>query len=298
MTAPPPLISVIFIDGSFRERFHAIDSFANQTFAPEQFEIIWVEHSDRVTPALAEKAARHPNLRIITLNRKESYHSAYCRNAGVRASRGELIVYADGDVVAEPTLLQSLWDEHQKADDLVMFLYRHDEPRSVHRDDWDLAHLRTHSKIGNTTNYGACMSVRKRWIIAINGWEQHPAFGSHVNAHGTDMYTRFKNLGLAVKWNPHIPLYHPWHPQTDVGSFAYVVQSAFSGYRARKLVTVAYDGLDPARTTPIPADLNAEIQPLMRRLALSNMGLGFLGRMLSAVLAVGQKAGHRVRVNP
>lgn len=295
MTAPQPLISVIFIDGSFRERFHAIDSFANQTLAPEQFEIIWVEHSGRVNPALAEKTAHHPNLRIITLNRKSSYHSAYCRNAGVRASRGELIVYADGDVVAESTLLQSLWDEHQKMDDLVVFLYRHDEPQSVHRDDWDLAHLRTHSKVGNTTNYGACMSVRKKWIIAINGWEQHPAFGSHVNAHGTDMYIRFKNLGLAVKWNPHLPLYHPWHPQTDVGSFAYVVQSAFSSYRTRKLITVAYDGLEPARTTPIPAELNAEIKPLMRRLALSHYG--FLGRIRSAILAVGRQAGYQARMN-
>jgi glycosyltransferase involved in cell wall biosynthesis len=296
MTAPPLLISVILIDGSFRERFHAIDAFASQTFPAEQFEIIWVEHYDRLDPALAERATRYPNLRIITLGREGEYHSAYCRNAGVRESRGELIVYADGDVVPEPNVLQSLWDEHQKADDLVIFLYRHDEPQSVHRDDWDLSHLQTHSTIGNTTNYGACMSVRKKWIVAINGWEQHPAFGSHINAHGIDMYIRFKNLGLAVKWDPSIRLYHPWHPLTDVGSYAYVVQSAFSGYRAKKLVTVAYDGLDPANTTPIPSDLDAEIQPLMRRLALTRYGL--MGRVLGAASAAWRKIGHRARVNP
>ena len=59
-----------------------------------------------------------------------------------------------------------------------------------------------------------------------------------------------------------------------------MVQSAFSGYRAKKLVTVAYDGLDPARTIPVPADLAAQIQPLMRRLALTRYGL--MGRMLGA----------------
>ena len=36
MTAPPLLISVILIDGSFRERFHAVDAFANQTFPTDQ----------------------------------------------------------------------------------------------------------------------------------------------------------------------------------------------------------------------------------------------------------------------
>ena len=58
MTAPPLLISVILIDGSFRERFHAVDAFANQTFPADQFEILWVEHYDRVDPALEERAAR------------------------------------------------------------------------------------------------------------------------------------------------------------------------------------------------------------------------------------------------
>ena len=110
------------------------------------------------------------------------------------------------------------------------------------------------------------------------------------------MYIRFKNLGLAVKWNPSIRLYHPWHPLTDVGSYAYVVQSAFSGYRARKLVTVAYDGLDPTRTTPVPADLEAEIQPLMRRLALTRYGL--IGRVLGAASDVWRKNVPQRRVNP
>ena len=139
------------------------------------------------------------------------------------------------------------------------------------------------------------MSVRKKWIVEINGWEQHPAFGSHINAHGTDMYTRFKNLGLAVKWHPQIRLYHPWHPLTDVGSFAYVVQSAFSNYRAKKLVTVAYDGLDPARTIPLPVDLEAELKPLMRRLALTRYGL--VGRVLGAASEVWRKLGYQSRVN-
>jgi hypothetical protein len=293
MAAPHPLISVILIDGSFRERFHAVDAFAHQTLPADQFEILWVEHYGRIHADLAARASRYPHLRIITLGRDGEYHSAYCRNAGVRESRGELIVYADGDVVPEPTVLEALWNEHRDRDDLVVFLYRHDEPRSVHRDDWDFEHLQRHSVVGNTTNYGACMSVRKKWIVAVNGWEQHPAFGTHINAHGTDMYIRFKNLGLAVKWHPDIRLYHPWHPLTNVGSFAYVVQSAFSAYRARQLVTVAYDGLDPARTLPLPADLEADIQPLMTRMAFMHYGIA--GRLLGVVSDVWRYLSRRTR---
>ena len=45
-----PLISVIMVDGSFRESFHAIDFFGNQTF--DDFELLWVEYYDRIDPRL------------------------------------------------------------------------------------------------------------------------------------------------------------------------------------------------------------------------------------------------------
>jgi Glycosyl transferase family 2 len=283
MTEPAPLVSVLLIDGSFRESFHAPESFGRQTFPADRFELIWVEHGDRVKPELTALAAARPNFRILTLGRREPYHSAHCRNAGLRVSRGELIVYADGDVAVEEDFLQSVWDEHRKADDLVMFLYRHDEPRHLHRDDWNLEHLRAVGRIENPLNFGACISVRRRWLVEINGWEQHPVFGSEINAHGVDVHARLKNLGLAVKWHPGIRLYHPWHPQSRTSDDAYRLQAAFSAYRARTLGCAAYDGLDPARTTPVPAELEAELDALRRRIEAENRGRfldpGYYGRL-------------------
>ena len=51
MTEPAPLVSVLLIDGSFRESFHAPESFGRQTFPADRFELIWVEHGNRVKPS-------------------------------------------------------------------------------------------------------------------------------------------------------------------------------------------------------------------------------------------------------
>lgn len=290
------LISIIVIDGSFREGFHAVDYFCAQTFPAAQFELIWVEYYDQVAPELAAKAANYPNCRILCLGRSDPYHAAYCRNAGVLASRGQLIVYADADVVVMPDFLQRVWDEHQRCDDLVMFLYRHDEAQSDHRPDWDLAHLQAVSRIRHTSNYGACISVRKQWLIAINGWEQHPVFGSHFNAHGVDMYTRFKNLGLAVKWQPHIHLFHPWHPQSGVTAYAYQLQYEVSAYRARNLVMMAYEGLDPTKNIPLPPELTARLGDLATQIARRQGGL--LGRATYYAVASWRKILLQFRHEP
>ena len=171
-----PTISVIMVDGSFRESFHSIDFFGRQTLSPDDYELIWVEYYDKVNPLLAEKISRYPNFRFITLNRDGLYHSSYCFNAGIRESRGELLVIPDADVVVEADFLETIWREHQKNEELVTYCYRYDEPQEAHRSDWDLEHLRRVCKLGHTPNYGACVSVRKKWLLEINGYEQHPVF--------------------------------------------------------------------------------------------------------------------------
>lgn len=272
MTPAPdrPLVSVLLIDGGFRESFHGPESFERQGFPRELFELVWVEHGARIDPRLEAIVARNPNFHAIALDRRAPYHAGYCRNEGLRRCRGELIVYADGDVAVEEDFLQSVWDEHRRADDLAMFLYRWDEPRHLHRAGFDLQHLREVGRIDNPTNYGACLSVRRKWLVEINGWEQHPVFGSEINAHGTDVHARLRNLGLSVKWHPGIRLYHPWHPQSRTSDDPYRLQAAFTAWRLRHRSTTAFDGLDPARNTPVPPDLAAEIESLRRTIGIEH----------------------------
>ena len=262
-------ISIIMVDGSFRESFHSVDFFGKQTLPSDDYELLWVEYYDRVSPALEQKVSQYPNFRIITLKRDGLYHSSYCFNAGICAGRGELIVIPDADVVVEEHFLETVWQDHQANDKLVMYIHRYDEPEENHFNEVRIEHLRNVCVLTNPSNYGGCLSVRKKWLLKINGYEQHPLFGSGDHANGMDVYTRLKNLGLQVKWHPGLKLYHPWHPFTLRFALAYKIQQAIIDYRAVKLAAVPFQGIDSALNSEIPQELIEKVEDVKRRHEIS-----------------------------
>lgn len=263
-----PAISVIMVDGSFRESFHAVDFLASQTF--DDFELRWVEYYDDVDPVLQRKLAGHSNFHAVTLDRSGVYHSSYCFNAGIRASTAELLVITDGDVAVESDFLQGVWDEHAENEKLVMYVHRHNEPRAQHVPEVSLEHLRAVATVTNPENYGGCLTVRKKWLLAINGYEEHWAFSRGEHANGRDVFTRLKNLGLHIQWHPELKLYHPWHPGTLAAATPYRLQQLVIDYRARSLGTSAFEGLDPSRNSALPSDLTARIEAEQASIAESS----------------------------
>lgn len=272
MAEPTPRISVIMVDGRFRERYHAVDAIAAQTLPDADFELLWVEHSGAVAAALAARLASRSNLQAICLEREGPYHASACFNAGLKAARGELVVIPDGDLVVEPDFLARVWQAHQAAEHLVMYVYRFDEPEEARTDDVDLARLRRVSTLRNPANYGGCVTARKRWFLAVNGYDEHPVFATGFHANGYDLYTRFKNLGLPIQWHPELRVYHPWHPNTLTGDPRYALQLAVIDYRAHTLATEPFEGLDPARNRPMPLELEARLDHLRRKEARRGRG--------------------------
>lgn len=268
-----PKISIVMVDGSFREGFHSVDFFGKQTLPPEDYELLWVEYYDKVNPALAEKTARYPNFRVITLNRAGLYHSSYCFNEGIRASRGELIVIPDADVVVEENFLETILNEHQRNPNLVLYCYRYEEPREAYQATANLEHLRNVCQLHYPSNYGACLTVRKKWLVEINGYEQHPVFSSAVHSNGRDLHARFKSLGLDVKWHPKIRMYHLWHPRGKSKSNAYLLQNAITDYRAQHLQTLAFQGLDGSRSVPLPSELEMRLRTIQSAYRRQNENL-------------------------
>lgn len=216
-------ISVLMVDGSFRERFHMIDYLNKQSFPKKDYEMIWVEFYKRVSLKLTKKK----NLQIITLNNKKDkpYHSSFCFNEGIRRSRGRVLVIIDADQAVGKNFLQTIWQEHKECKDLVMYMQRQDELKKDHQGSksYKIKYLRKVCRLTNPTNYGGCLTVRKKWLLKVNGYEQDPLF-SGLHANGKDLYTRFKNLGLKIKWHPSELTYHPWHPGTRVPSDSYTPQ--------------------------------------------------------------------------
>lgn len=248
-------VSIIMVDGSFRESFHAVDYFAQQAFPADDYELIWVEYYDRVHPDLAAKLAAYPHARSLILGRTGEYHSSYCFNGGLQAATGELILIPDGDLVVEPHFLQTVWEEHQTNDKLVMYIRRYNEPQAEHRDDWTLDHLKRVSRLTNPMNHGACLTVRKKWLLAINGYEQHPIFSTGFHSNDKDIYMRLSTLGLPVMWHPSLRLYHPWHPATSAFAPQYDMQRYLTRYRAMNEQTLAFEGIDPQKNVPMPAEV-------------------------------------------
>lgn len=200
------------VDGGFRERFHLLNCLEEQTLDKSEYEVIWVEYYNEIPAEVANSAF----VRTITLNNPKNvmYHSSYCFNRGIRESRGELAVIIDADVVVERDFLESVWLEHQRYDELAMYIVRLDQDQQYSSQDVSLERLKQVCQLRSPSNFGGCLTVRKCWLEAINGYEQHRAFASNYHSNGLDVNARLKNLGLAVKWHSELRLYHPWHPGT------------------------------------------------------------------------------------
>jgi len=259
------------IDGSFRESFHCVDFFCNQTLPEKAFELIWVEYYDRVSPELDKRINKYSNARLILLGNKGLYHSSYCFNAGIKASKGKLIFIPDADVAVEPFFLEQAAEEHKRNEKLVMYFYRGEEPQDKHQPKAELSHLKEVCKLVNPSNYGGCISVRKKWFLEINGYEQHPVFGSGFHANGLDLYTRFKNLGLHIMWHPRLLLYHPWHPLNAAGFPVWEVQKTIVNYRALALTYLAFQGIDPVKNREMPSELTENLNQAKKKYKLEEV---------------------------
>ncbi len=252
-----PTISVIMVDGGFRESFHAVDYFSRQTLEPGRYEIIWVEYTDRVAPQVQRRAG----VRSFCLGRQDQPQVlGYAYNKGIAEARGAILVIPDGDVACEPDLLEQIEREHQQCEDLVLYVLRLDQPRDRWREHWDLDYLKATCSVKHTYNFGGCTTVRRKWLLQMNGYEQLPFFAGYHYL-GGDNYVRFKNMGLKIKWLPTHRVYHPWHTLPAPPKFNTTCrQDEFISRRAAAWDWMAYDGMDAARNrsyepdAPIPTE--------------------------------------------
>jgi hypothetical protein len=237
-------ISVIMVDGGFRERFHLIDCLNNQTLPRDRYELIWVECFDKIQPDLEAK----DNVKFIKLNRVgKPYSMSHCFNEGIRRSIGDLLVIPDADVFVCPDFLEKILAEHERCDDLVMYFRRYDQSEED-SGPVTLDYLQRTCRLKIPANYGGCVTVRKKWMLAVNGYEQHPIFQARNFTGGMDLYTRFRNLGMVIKWHPSEKLYHPWHPDPTLKPIIrekVAAQQECIRRRELSLMRLPYQGLDP-----------------------------------------------------
>jgi hypothetical protein len=64
----------------------------------------------------------------------------------------------------------------KKNENLVVYPYRYDEEETNKLNNVTFQELESKCVLRNPLNYGGCLSVRKKWLLKINGYEQHDFF--------------------------------------------------------------------------------------------------------------------------
>ena len=206
-------VSIVLLDWSVRERFHALDWLNRQNVPRTRYEIIWVELYDRVVPEVMEKADV-----VITCNQKGLYHKHIGYNIGLLQARSQIITVCDSDAVFPPDFVDSILrtfhvGNSQEPAPLVLMHheYRTHETYPPHLSDF--SELKTFLWADLATNVGACMSVRNADAIRFGGFDEHSSFRGFICG-PYDLGWRLINAGVTERWqDPTVALWHFWHPE-------------------------------------------------------------------------------------
>src|SRR5438093_2434465 len=174
-----PLISVILLDWSCRERFHALDWLAKQTVPREQYELIWVELFDRVVTQALDGADV-----LITCGQKGTYHKHRGYNIALLESRGKIITVCDSDAVFPPNFIESIITSFRASDgDAERLVLMHYEWRT----DAEYPALLTRMEDLSAfqwkelwPNVGACVSVQRIDAVRFGGFDEHPSYRGFI----------------------------------------------------------------------------------------------------------------------
>lgn len=225
--------SVILWDCGFRERFHAIKAYLNQSLPSNEYEVLWVEYYDHVRGEVVEFEKKYEHFHVVTLSKRGKWQYGVCVNAGARRARGSVLIISDGDVVVDEHFVSDAIDNHAGVRQLVNYYRRYDEQYEPKEYSDDLKHLKRVSAVTNPSNYGGCFSIERKDFSAVNGYEMDVAF-SGPSACAKDAYVRFKNAGYLIRWDPEARVFHPWHPGT-APTWVYLLSNQERIIRKREL---------------------------------------------------------------
>jgi len=111
-----------------------VETLTNQTLPKNQYEIIVVDDgSTDETVARLLPFKEKVNLKIVQTGRKDpTFRAALARNLGADQARGEILVFIDSDIVADPFLLEEHLKSHQKEKNISVIGYRFHLKRVFH----------------------------------------------------------------------------------------------------------------------------------------------------------------------
>lgn len=191
-----------------RNRSHLLEkvlhSLVDQTLPKERFEVVLVDDgSTDDTPEMARKLEVPYQFVYV---RQPHSGLAKARNTGIRHSQGEVVLYIDDDVLAEPRLLEEHLEVHRKHDKCVVngWVNHIPEPVRPERPTFTMADVST--SFFWTSN----VSVKRKHLIAAGmfdedfteyGWEDQE-IGLRLMALGLQARNNYRAIGYHIKRPP------------------------------------------------------------------------------------------------
>jgi hypothetical protein len=233
--------TIISWDCCYRNFFHTAYALSEQSYDPDEFEVIYVEQrtkeaSDRFNhqfglPALGDVVRdlqSRINIRALYLgdDEDEPLHWGRAVNHGIGKSTGAVISVMDGDILVENDFLTRLDEEHGRSEPQILNLHRRmvQAPLRVPRAWWMKQRVDFRSCLeacpdrydpipAVANNYGPMISAGRSLWEAIGGYDEHPIWATGLSRIGEDTTRRLEiEAGDSSRVLPRTVSVHPWHP--------------------------------------------------------------------------------------
>ena len=197
-------LSIILIDWSVRERFHALDWLVEQSVPRDQYEIIWTEWGTRKLPEISAKVDHH----LVLGNTSGLYHKHQAINAGLAQSVGRVVTMCDSDAVFPPDFVQSVVSTFGERKVLMHHEQRSDES---YPDGASLEEIKAKHFVDLIPNTSACTSMLRRDAIGFGGVDEHEAYRGNLSGQ-LELVWRLVTSGVPEVWHDSVFIYHFDHP--------------------------------------------------------------------------------------
>ncbi len=214
-----PLVSVVILNYQrLDELQRCLESVAAQDYANREIIVVDNHSEEDLSPVVG------PHGRAVTLiTLPTNLGTCGGRNAGIRAARGEILVFLDNDVAfasdSELTKVVRVFEQHQGFHVLALQMC---DPATGELRLREWCHARYWREFGQTqfeTHYfieGA--SAFRRCVFEGCGLYYEPLF---IGNEGHDLALRILDQGFRILYTPHIRVFHSMSPQTRPGQRPY-----------------------------------------------------------------------------
>ncbi|MCR5662164.1 MAG: glycosyltransferase [bacterium] len=188
-----------------------LPSLLNQTQPPETYEILLCDAGSTDETEELVKSLNAPNLRFLP---GENTGRGGARNRGIREAKGEIVLFTDADIIADPNLLAEHLEFHRRYPNNAV-VGCEIQVKSLEEYDFCRQNPQAHARHKKTRRFlpwyyflTGNASVKKSRLIEVGMFDEAFTGYGHEDL---ELGYRIIKHGMNIYYNPEAVNYH-WHP--------------------------------------------------------------------------------------